>query len=514
MTHALGVDIGTTNVKVALVDDHAAVVASTSRALAMMHEGVAAEQDADLVWREIVDATRELVAAAPDAARTVTSIGVCSQYSSIVPIGADCIPVGPLVMWFDTRGTDHSLEILGREPTSFETWVERHGIPPVGSGLSLGHILYHQHDRPDLHERTVAYVEIMDAINARLTGRITATQTTMFTAQLCDNRTVGVTAYDDDLVRMAGVDADRLPPLIPVDGVAGELTAAAADELGLPVGIEVRAGMNDSHAGAFATGAFGPGRGGLMIGTTAVLLESVDAMAVDLDHEIVSMPAPLADRYVVWAENGVAGKAVQHIVEEFVFADDELGAHAHPDGFERLEATLAATDPGAGDVLFLPWLAGSLSPSAVRAMRGGFLNIGFDTRRVDLVRAAVEGTAHNLAWLLPAVEAFSGARIDEFAFGGGAARSPGWAQILADVLDRPVLRLDRPDVAVARAVGFVALARTSGQEISETDAVVPIAARHEPDPSTRATHDALQEQFEAAFVALRPICEALNASKI
>lgn len=508
--HALGIDIGTTNIKVALVAEHGAVVASTSRTLAMHHQGAVAEQDAELVWRQLVDATREVVATAPDAARTVTGLGVCSQYSSIVPIDAEGTPLGPLVMWFDTRGTDHSLDILGREPTSFETWVERHGIPPIGSGLSLGHILYYQHDRPEVHEHTVAYVEIMDAVNARLTGCITATQATMFTAQLCDNRTVGATAYDDDLVRMAGVDSARLPPLIPVDAVAGELTTAAAETLGLPAGIAVRAGMNDSQAGAFATGAFGPGRGGLVIGTTAVLLETVPAMGVDLDHEILTMPAATADRYVVFAENGVAGRAVQHVVEEFVFADDALGTHAHPDGFERLEAALAATDPGAGDVLFLPWLAGSLSPSAARAMRGGFVNIGFETRRVDLVRAAVEGTARNLAWLLPAVEGFSGQRIDEFAFAGGAARSPGWAQILADVLDRPVLRLDQPDVAVARTVGVVALARTTGREISDTDGIVPVAARHVPDPASRETHAALQEQFEAAFVALRPICEALN----
>ena len=476
----------------------------------MTHDGAIAEQDAEMVWREVVDATREVVAAAPEAAATLSSIGVCSQYSSIVPIDRDAIPVGPLVMWFDTRGTDHSFDILSREPTSFETWIERHGIPPIGSGLSLGHILHFQHDRPEIHGRTAAYVEIMDAINARLTGRITATQGTMFTGQLCDNRTVGVTSYDDDLVRMAGVDPERLPPLIAMDGVAGELSATAAEMLGVPAGIVVRAGMNDSHAGAFATGAFSPGRGGLMIGTTAVLLETVSTMDADLDHEIVTMPAPFADRYVVFAENGVAGKAVQHIIEEFVFADDELGAHGSPDGFERLEATLAATEPGAGGVLFLPWLAGSLSPSAVRAMRGGFLNIGFDTTRVDLVRAAIEGTARNLAWLLPAVEAFSGARIDEFAFAGGAARSAGWAQILADVLDRPVLRLDQPDIAVARAVGFVALVRTAGGEIAEDDVIVPIAARHVPDPATRPVHDRLQTQFEAAFVALRPIYEALN----
>ncbi len=103
------------------------------------------------------------------------------------------------------------------------SWVERHGIPTIGSGLSLGHILYVQHDRPDLHARTAAYVEAMDYITARATGRITASQHSTYMFQLCDNRTLGVTAYDDDLVKLAGVDPTRLPPLVRVDEAVGPL---------------------------------------------------------------------------------------------------------------------------------------------------------------------------------------------------------------------------------------------------------------------------------------------------
>ena len=76
---------------------------------------------------------------------------MCSQYSSIVPIDAQAEPVAPMLMWQDQRGTDHSFEIMSRDESAFMTFVERHGIPPIGSGLSLGHILYLQLDRPDVH---------------------------------------------------------------------------------------------------------------------------------------------------------------------------------------------------------------------------------------------------------------------------------------------------------------------------------------------------------------------------
>jgi xylulokinase len=270
-----------------------------------------AEQDAEMLWLAVRDALASLTAAAPDAARTVEAIGVCSQYSSIVPVDADAHPTAPMMLYWDLRGTGVSWAIMEREPEAFTTFVEHHGIPPVGSGLSLGHILYFQHERPDIHAKTRAYLEPMDYVNARLTGRIAATQCTMFTSQLCDNRTVGTTAYDPELVRMSGVDETRLPPLVPIDGEVGALDASVARDVGLPSDVVVYAGMNDSHAGAFASGCFTPVRAGLAIGTTAVLLDTVDTQRVDLDSELVALPAPIPGRYLAWAENGIAGKAVE-----------------------------------------------------------------------------------------------------------------------------------------------------------------------------------------------------------
>jgi xylulokinase len=111
-------------------------------------------------------------------------------------------------------------------------WIDHHGIPPIGSGLSLGHMLHLQHDRPEVHAKTAAWLEVMDLVTARLTGVISATQSTMFTAQLCDNRTLGVTTYDPDLVSMSGIDAGRLPDLVAPDAVVGhqgDLRVGAAD---------------------------------------------------------------------------------------------------------------------------------------------------------------------------------------------------------------------------------------------------------------------------------------------
>jgi xylulokinase len=482
---ALGIDVGSTNVKVALVDAEGGLLRSAGRPLTTHRDGDVAEQDAEALWEAVVDAVREVV----EGFAEVAGIGVCSQYSSIVPVDAAVRPVAPMAMYWDQRGTDHSWAIMERHPDAFEVFVERHGIPPLGTGLSLAHLLHFQHDRPDVHAATAHYLEPMDYLVARLTGTVVGTQGSMFMSQVCDNRSVGVTEYDPDLVAMAGVDVDRLPPLVTGDAPVGEVRPAVAAQLGLLPGARVRAGMNDSAGGALATDAFAPGRGGLAVGTTAVLLDSVPDKRIDLDAELVSMPSPAGGPYLAWAENGIAGRSVEHCFRL-------LGG-----GFDELEPSLDASAPGAGGVLFLPWLAGSLAPAADRAVRGGFVNVSVDTERADLVRAMVEGTAHNLRWLLPAVEKFTGNRIDELAFLGGAARSAGWAQVLADVLERPVSPLVDAECAVARAVARHALG---------LDPALPVATTYEPRPEHQERYAAAHEQFVACFEALRPVFHALN----
>jgi xylulokinase len=129
--------------------------------------------------------------------------------------------------------------------------------------------------------------------------------------------------------------------------------------------------------------------------------------------------------------------------------------------------------------------------------------VSLDTTREDLVRAMIEGTAHNVAWLLPEVERFTGQAVTELGFFGGAARAPGWGQVLADVLGRPVSTLADPETAVAAAVAR----RAQGHPIDAAPAVREV---HHPDP---VAHEALQgahEQFREVHAALRPLHHALN----
>ena len=252
-------------------------------------------------------------------------------------------PLAPMLMWQDQRGTDHCFEIMARDEDAFMTFVERHGIPPIGGGLSLGHILYLQHDRPDVHARTAAYVEAMDYVTARLTGRITATpaQHVHVPAAATTARSAP-TAYDDELVKLAGVDATRLPPLV-ADRRRDRAAAARRRARARPARdrrpcTRARTTPPPSRSRPARSRRAAPG---ISIGTTSVLVDEVDDFRVDLDHQIFSMPGPYPDRYVVCAENGLGGKVLEHVLRNVVYAADELGDHRADDPFAALDRTLA-----------------------------------------------------------------------------------------------------------------------------------------------------------------------------
>lgn len=516
----VGIDVGSTNVKAVLLDQHLSPVAVATRPLTWKRSGPSAEQDAEHLWQAVVDALASLAgdarAAGVDGLSDVGTVGVCSQYSSIVPVDERNLPVAPMRLYLDQRGSHHCLAILERHPDAFMTWIERHPVPTVGGGLALGHILGFQRDEPEVHRSTAAYLEAMDYVTARLTGLRTATQGSVFASQLVDNRRLGVTHYDFDLLGMAEVDVSRLPSLVEPDASVGTVLPDVAEATGLPLDAQVRAGMTDTQAAALATGvssgrggASSPeGRLGIAIGTTSVALASTSSMALDLDHEVLSMPGVSPDRWLVWAENGLAGRAVEHVMDRIVHADDSLGDHRSDgtDGdFHGFDEAVAASPSGARGLLFLPWLSGSLAPQADPSVRGGFIGMSLDTERVDLVRAAVEGVAHNLRWLLSPVEAFTGEECAEVVLVGGATRSPAWCQVVADVLGRPVRTVADAGHAGARAVAAWAH-EPSG--VAGPDVPSPgntWGPSYEPDASIGAVHDAAHERFVAAFDALRPL---------
>jgi xylulokinase len=193
-------------------------------------------------------------------------------------------------------------------------------------------------------------------------------------------------------------------------------------------------------------------------------------------------------------------------MRNFVYPDDRLGNASVSDPFAAFDAVVDAVPAGSDGLLFLPWLSGSLSPSADPSMRGGYVNMSLSATREHLVRAAAEGVAHNLAWLLGHVEAFRGEATDELIFVGGVARSTAMCRLVADICNRPVGRVAEPQYAVARGVARHA-GTISGAKYAEPDRV---AEQFLPNQALRESYGDDQERFVRAHDAMKQILAPIN----
>jgi xylulokinase len=516
----LAVDLGTSGPKAGVFDVEGRILGTGRRPVEtlLLPDG-GAEQDPEAVWRAVVDACREALAA-PGSAQDVAAVSVCSQYSSIVPLDGHGKPTMNMILWLDKRAAKSALAALpgGRRvrdrPWRLLRWLRIHGIPPLDSGLdSLAHMRWVMLSRPDVYARTKLFLEPMDFIAYRLTGRATANACSAFLMLLVDNRDLLRARWHPTLLEYSALDPSKLPELVPVDAELGVVRPEVAEELGLPAGVKVHAPVNDTQAGGMGCFAHHGDHAGISIGSSSVLVTHVPFKRTAIGLSLVSMPSPVPGTYFVMAENGIGGRAAEYFLERLVFARDGFTDHSSTDGFAALERTASAVEPGSGGVLFLPWLGGSLSPAEDARVRGGFLNMSLETTRAQLGRAVLEGVALNLRWLRGAVERFARRRLARFVLGGGGAGSDLWAQIVADVVGLPVHQVADPRFSTCRGAALLGLHRLGLVGIDDFERRVPIRAVREPRAELAPRYDLLFEQFARAFHANRRIFRALNPDR-
>jgi xylulokinase len=513
----LAVDLGTSGPKAAVIALDGRIVATARAHVTTIHlpeDG--AEQEPEAVWQATKDALVTALQKSGVAAKDVLAVICSSQYSSIVPVDCQGRATMNMVLWLDKRGHPKRLKKLSNFPKDADSpvqqlqWLRKHGLPPLDGGISLTHMRYIRYARPEVYERTVKFLEPMDYITMRLSGRATANQCTAFMSLLIDNRKLNVTQYDAQLLSYAKIDRDKLPELVPVNAIVGNVLPDVAAELGLSPETKVITGLNDTQSGGIATYTFTGAHAAISVGSTSVMITHVPFRKTDVRHAILSMPSPVPHTYFVMAENGLAGATLEHFMRHVVYASDTFGELTADNHYALLQQAIDETPAGSAGVLFLPWMGGSLAPSADGRMRGGFLNLSAGTTRSHLARAVLEGVAMNLRWLRGPAEKFAKRSFTHFLYYGGGAESDAWSQIIADVLNAPVHQLANPQYATCVGAGLLAFERLGMLGFDDFQSRVQIRRVYEPNPVHRAVYDEMSEELVQAFKATQPIFRRLN----
>lgn len=484
-------DLGTTGDKASLHHDDGRLVASVTVPYpAHFAAGGIAEQNPQDWWDVVVDATRELIARTGTSPAEVAGLVVSGQMMGAVLLDADGEPVRPAIIWADTRAGAQQRELeaaLGAE-RAYE--LLGHRLNPT---YSVSKIMWVRDNEPEVWSRVRRTCVAKDFIVLRLTGRLATDR----------SDASGTNAYDqlhgtwsDEVLTAARLDPALFPEILDSTAIAGPLTAAAAEALGLPAGVKVVMGGGDGPMAAVGSGVVAPEDGAYVcLGTSSWISFAADAPLHDPGMRTFTFDNVVPGSFVPTATMQAGGASVQWIAE--ALSPDP----ARPDT-GRLTAE-AADGIDTEDLYFLPYLLGERSPLWDPDARGAFVGIGRHHTRAHLVRAVLEGTAFNL---LTCIQAFreSGAAIDRIDAVGGGAQSDAYLSVLADVWGVPVRRRTVVEEANSLGAAVTAAVGLGLADFSAARALSEVTAEFTPDAARHAVYAERHSRFTDAYEALKP----------
>jgi xylulokinase len=504
--YVLGYDVGTGGCKAVLVTMEGVNTASEFEPYPVSYPRKHfAEQDPEDWWRGVAASTRRLLEKTGTDPSEIAGLAFSSQMLGVVPMSEDGVPLCPGIIWMDCRAGEQARKVV-RKLGGAQVMLRIFGAVPSGKDV-MCKIKWLKDEEPELFESVHVFLDVKGYVVYRATGRFETDQTGASVTGFMDNKT---REWSPLAARLVGAPLDKFPHVNTPVTVAGELTARAAQDMGLLEGTPVISGMGDAPSGAVGAGAIGEGESSISIGTSGLLCITHDKK-INLGRSgMATIAAADPKMWLVVGETNTAGASLKWFAEQLATqAEREKGGDEG--GVMRvLDDVTAAVPPGAHKVIFTPWMYGERAPVTDTTLRGAFVNVSIDNTREDMLRSVFEGVAMNFRWMFE-VAAGKGLPCETVRAIGGGAKSDTWMQIFADVTGRRIEAVEKPqDAGAVGAALAVPVGLGIYKDYSQIREVVRVRRAFEPDPANKQTYDLLFEHFKLLYARLSPAYKSLN----
>lgn len=426
MKYVIGIDLGTSAVKVLLVDQEGRVCAKASKGLTLIQERSGyCEQDPEEWVNKTIEALQELIEFSSIHARDVEGISFSGQMHGLVLLNSENRVLRNAILWNDTRATAQCRqikEVLG------ETLLQIAKNPAL-EGFTLPKLLWVKAHEPECFQHAAFFMLPKDYLRFRLTGAIHCEYSDAAGTLLLD---VEKREWSETFCQMFDIPESLCPPLVESHVLVGTLLPEIAAKTGLKETTKVFAGGADNACGAIGAGILSPGKTLCSIGTSGVILSFEEGdRARDYRGAVHFFNHVKEDAFYSMGVTLAAGYSLSWFKKIFAENGD----------FDELLKSLADTPLGANGLLFTPYLVGERTPHADASIRGSFIGVDGSHKKSDFVRAVLEGITFSLN---ESVEVFrdAGKSIETIVSIGGAAKNERWLQMQADIFNATVIRLE------------------------------------------------------------------------
>ncbi|MBR0599935.1 xylulokinase [Sinanaerobacter chloroacetimidivorans] len=506
MDYILSYDVGTSALKAILVNKNGEIRQSAQECyeVNLMQDGYV-EMDPAEWWAAVVKTTKSIMAGCDVLPDEIKGMVFCTQALNVISMGQDGKILRPAISWLDSRADEEAREIveLIGGPEACEAVMGT-----VFSGMdSLPKVRWLMKNEPKTFEKMKCFLDCNGYLTYRASGEM-----------VYDISSASFLGYDresgsiiPELIGTSGFDPEKFPRIVKSFERVGNLTAVAAEELGISTDTAVFGGTCDIQGTTIGSGMAGNEEAHIYLGTSGWAAAGTDKVAVLSNGGGCIMSAdPSMQLWVYSTETCCA--TYNWFIDNFFTAEKE--SKLIPNIFAFLDHLVEQIPPGSSGLIFNPWISGERSPIQDVFVRGGFLNIGMLHTKNHMLRAVMEGIAYNLKWCYESMENDLGHKTPAVRILGGGTRSHTWMQIFADIFNRKIEVVQDTQVAGAIGGAFVA-ALGLGMYNSFEDAKqwARVSQIYVPDPKNAGLYAEGFENFKQSYDELKGFYKKINKKK-
>ena len=477
----LGIDIGTSGVKVVVLDQHGSVVGQGTAALTVQRpHPLWSEQDPDAWWKATIAAVQAID---PSVRRSVRGIGLAGQMHGATLLDADDRPLRPAILWNDGR-CFAECAALERAVPKLRTISGNIAMP----GFTAPKLLWVREHEPEIFAKIATVLLPKDYVRLLMTGDKASDLSDSAGTLWLD---VGGRCWSDEILTACGLTQAQMPALYEGTEITGTLTAEVAELWGMPQ-VPVAAGGSDNAAGAVGVGVVKDGDALLSLGTSGVIFVATNDFRPNPARAVHAFCHALPG---MWHQMSVHLSAASCI--------DWVARITGAAGAANLFARAEAAGPASGPEIFLPYLSGERTPHNDPEVRGAFLRLDNDTDAGRLSQAVLEGVAFALADGLDVLRE-AGTTVERLAVIGGGARSRYWGQVIAAAMEVELVYLQGGEVGPALGAARLAQLGVDGGDPADICVAPPVSHSIVPDPALVSALAGKKAAFRQAYSRITP----------
>ncbi|ASN04286.1 xylulokinase [Virgibacillus necropolis] len=425
MKYVIGVDLGTSAVKILLVNQKGDVKQEVSKAYPLIQEKAGYSEQAPQAWvDQTIAGLSDLLKEFDGDSADIEGISFSGQMHGLVLLDENNKVLRNAILWNDTRTTVECQQIYDVVGEKRLLSITKN---PALEGFTLPKLLWVKEHEPDVFNKVTKFVLPKDYLRYKLTGALH-----MEYSDAAGTLLLNVTEkkWSKEILDLFELAYDFCPPLVESHEEVGTLTHEVALATGLLTSTRVFAGGADNACGAIGSGILEDGKTLCSIGTSGVVLSYEASDDKDFQGKVHYFNHGAPNAFYTMGVTLAAGYSLSWFKD--VFAKDE--------DFDNLLAEVESVPVGSHGLLFTPYIVGERTPHVDATIRGSFIGMDSSHQRKDFVRAILEGITFSLN---ESIEIFreNGKKIDTVISIGGGAKSEAWLQMQADIFDAKIVKL-------------------------------------------------------------------------